>query len=91
MIVALANMRTLSIRAGRLSLRNLESLITALVLPVILMLMFVYLFGGAISGTLRHPRRLANRARARQSLLCQRRLRSAPKRRSRCEPAATES
>jgi ABC-2 type transport system permease protein len=48
MISTLANTRTLAIRAGRLSLRNLESLITALVLPVILMLMFVYLFGGAI-------------------------------------------
>jgi ABC-2 type transport system permease protein len=47
-MVALANMRTLSLRAGRLSLRNVESLVTALALPVILMLMFVYLFGGAI-------------------------------------------
>jgi ABC-2 type transport system permease protein len=35
-------------RALRLTLRNPESLITALALPVILMLMFVYLFGGAI-------------------------------------------
>ena len=32
----------------RLSLRNVDSLITAFVLPVLLMLMFVYLFGGAI-------------------------------------------
>jgi ABC-2 type transport system permease protein len=48
MIVALANMRTLSVRAARLSLRNPEALIAALALPVILMLMFVYLFGGAI-------------------------------------------
>jgi ABC-2 type transport system permease protein len=47
-IATFTNMRTLAIRAGRLSLRNLESLITALALPVILMLMFVYLFGGAI-------------------------------------------
>jgi ABC-2 type transport system permease protein len=36
-------------RALRLTLRNPESLITALALPVILMLMFVYLFGGAIT------------------------------------------
>jgi len=36
-------------RALRLSLRNIEGLLTALVLPVIMMLMFVYLFGGAIS------------------------------------------
>lgn len=36
-------------RAMRLSLRNVDGLITALVLPVILMVMFVYLFGGAIA------------------------------------------
>jgi ABC-2 type transport system permease protein len=36
-------------RALRLSLRNVEGLLTALFLPVVLMLMFVYLFGGAIS------------------------------------------
>jgi ABC-2 type transport system permease protein len=40
--------RTLTIRALRLSLRNVDSLITALALPVMMMLMFVYLFGGAI-------------------------------------------
>ncbi len=39
---------TLSARALRLTRRNLEALITALALPVMLMLMFVYLFGGAI-------------------------------------------
>src|SRR5262245_21015647 len=36
-------------RGVRLSRRNLDALITALVLPVILMLLFVYLFGGAIN------------------------------------------
>jgi ABC-2 type transport system permease protein len=36
-------------RALRLSLRNVEGLMTALMLPVIMMLMFVYLFGGAIN------------------------------------------
>jgi ABC-2 type transport system permease protein len=36
-------------RAFRLSLRNVDGMMTALVLPVIMMLMFVYLFGGAIS------------------------------------------
>ncbi|HUJ35932.1 MAG TPA: ABC transporter permease [Solirubrobacteraceae bacterium] len=36
-------------RALRLSLRNIEGLTTALALPVIMMLMFVYLFGGAIT------------------------------------------
>jgi ABC-2 type transport system permease protein len=35
-------------RALRLSLRNVDGLMTALILPVMLMLMFVYLFGGAI-------------------------------------------
>jgi ABC-2 type transport system permease protein len=41
--------RPLVTRALRLSLRNVEGLITALMLPVIMMLMFVYLFGGAIT------------------------------------------
>jgi ABC-2 type transport system permease protein len=35
-------------RAFRLALRNVDGMMTALILPVILMLMFVYLFGGAI-------------------------------------------
>jgi len=35
-------------RALRLALRNVDGMMTALILPVILMLMFVYLFGGAI-------------------------------------------
>ena len=35
-------------RCLRLSLRNVDGLITALALPVMLMLMFVELFGGAI-------------------------------------------
>jgi ABC-2 type transport system permease protein len=39
---------TLIVRALRLSLRNVDALMSALVLPVLLMLMFVYLFGGAI-------------------------------------------
>jgi ABC-2 type transport system permease protein len=53
-MVALANFRTLSLRAARLSMRNIESLITALALPVILVLMFVYLFGGAIRTSSAH-------------------------------------
>ena len=36
--------RTLIVRALRLTLRDTDSLITALALPVLLMLMFVYLF-----------------------------------------------
>jgi ABC-2 type transport system permease protein len=43
-----ASTLTLLSRATRLSLRNPEGLTTALVLPVMLMLMFVFLFGGAI-------------------------------------------
>ena len=43
-----ADSRMLIVRAMRLSLRNVDALITAFALPVMLMLMFVYLFGGAI-------------------------------------------
>ena len=35
-------------RCVRLSRRNVEVLLTSLILPVILMLLFVYLFGGAL-------------------------------------------
>jgi ABC-2 type transport system permease protein len=35
-------------RSLRLSMRNVEALLTSLILPVLLMLLFVYLFGGAI-------------------------------------------
>jgi ABC-2 type transport system permease protein len=41
-------LRTMIVRALRLSLRNVDSLITAFALPVMLMVMFVYFFGGAI-------------------------------------------
>jgi ABC-2 type transport system permease protein len=41
--------RPMIVRALRLSMRNVDGLTTALALPVIMMLMFVYLFGGAIS------------------------------------------
>ena len=41
-------MLTMVVRAQRLSLRNVDGLITALALPVMLMVMFVYFFGGAI-------------------------------------------
>jgi ABC-2 type transport system permease protein len=43
-----ADARTLAGRSVRLSLRQVDALVTALALPVLLMLMFVYLFGGAI-------------------------------------------
>jgi ABC-2 type transport system permease protein len=36
-------------RSVRLSIRNLDALLTAIVLPVMLMLLFVYVFGGAIN------------------------------------------
>ena len=39
---------TLSGRCLRLSRRNLEVLISSLMLPILLMLLFVYIFGGAI-------------------------------------------
>jgi ABC-2 type transport system permease protein len=39
---------TLSGRCLRLSRRNVEAVLTALMLPIMLMLLFVYLFGGAI-------------------------------------------
>jgi ABC-2 type transport system permease protein len=39
---------TLSGRCLRLSARNVEALLTSLMLPTMLMLLFVYLFGGAI-------------------------------------------
>jgi len=45
---ATAEMSTMVLRALRLSLRNVDGLITALALPVMLMVMFVYFFGGAI-------------------------------------------
>jgi ABC-2 type transport system permease protein len=39
---------TMAARCTRLSARNIDALVTSLMLPVLLMLMFVYLFGGAI-------------------------------------------
>ena len=45
---ALASVPVMTARCLRLARRNLDALITALVLPILLMLMFVYLFGGAI-------------------------------------------
>jgi hypothetical protein len=45
---AAGDSRALIARCLRLSLRNVDGLITALVLPIMLMLMFVYLFGGAL-------------------------------------------
>jgi ABC-2 type transport system permease protein len=44
-----AEVRAMIVRALRLSLRNVDGLMTALALPVLLMVMFVYLFGGAIN------------------------------------------
>jgi ABC-2 type transport system permease protein len=46
---------TLSGRCLRLSRRNVEAVLTALMLPIMLMLLFVYLFGGAIeTGTAKY-------------------------------------
>lgn len=44
----IGDLRTMVRRGLRLSLRNVDGLITALALPIMLMLMFVYLFGGAL-------------------------------------------
>ena len=44
----MSNAFTLAARDIRLSLRQPDALLTALLLPVMLMLLFVYLFGGAI-------------------------------------------
>ena len=42
------DVRAMAARSARLSLRNVDALVTALALPIMLMLLFVYLFGGAI-------------------------------------------
>src|ERR1700727_1113022 len=47
-ISPLSESRALILRALRLTVRNPEALTTAVALPVMLLLMFVYLFGGAI-------------------------------------------
>src|SRR4051794_41892262 len=46
---------TMSGRCLRLSRRNVEAVLTSLMLPIMLMLLFVYLFGGAIeAGTAKY-------------------------------------
>lgn len=45
----LAGYLTMAARSARLTTREVDALVTSLVLPVVLMLTFVYLFGGAIS------------------------------------------
>jgi ABC-2 type transport system permease protein len=45
---ALADWATMSGRSLRIARRNVDILLTSLLLPVILMVLFVYLFGGAI-------------------------------------------
>jgi ABC-2 type transport system permease protein len=46
---AIDNSLALIERSARISLRNVEALLTAVILPVLLMLLFVYVFGGAIN------------------------------------------
>jgi ABC-2 type transport system permease protein len=48
MLAALTNAVTMSGRSLRMARRNLDVLLTSLLLPVLIMLLFVYLFGGAI-------------------------------------------
>jgi ABC-2 type transport system permease protein len=43
-----SDLLTMVTRSVRLSTRNVDALLTSVVLPVLIMLMFVYLFGGAI-------------------------------------------
>ncbi|HEY1479180.1 MAG TPA: ABC transporter permease [Gaiellales bacterium] len=50
----MSDVLTMTGRCARLSRRNVEALITSLALPVMLMLLFVYLFGGAIETGSRH-------------------------------------
>ena len=45
----MSNALTMAGRSLRLSARSPEALLTALLLPVMLMVVFVYLFGGAVS------------------------------------------
>src|SRR5262245_58916868 len=45
----MSNALTMTGRSLRLSARSPEALLTALILPVMLMVVFVYLFGGAVS------------------------------------------
>jgi ABC-2 type transport system permease protein len=51
---AAGQLSTLITRCLRLSLRNVDGLMTALALPVMLMVMFVYFFGGAIHTGIRY-------------------------------------
>ena len=51
---ALSMSAALSSRAVRLSSRHVDALVTSLALPVLLMLLFVYLFGGAIKTGTHH-------------------------------------
>ena len=50
MAYALADSRVMVTRCVRRSLRDPEAFFTALMLPVVLMLLFVYVFGGAFGG-----------------------------------------
>jgi ABC-2 type transport system permease protein len=47
---ALRDVRTMVVRETRRQLRSIDGLITAFVLPVMIMLVFVVIFGGAIAG-----------------------------------------
>lgn len=46
---ALNNSLVMTARSVRLNSRNVDAIFTSLMLPIMLMLIFVYLFGGAIS------------------------------------------
>lgn len=44
----LGDAQAMIVRSVRLSMRNVDALLTSVILPVVIMLLFVYLFGGAI-------------------------------------------
>ena len=52
--IALGHSLTMSARSARLATRQIDGLMTSLFLPVMLMVVFVYLFGGAIETGTRH-------------------------------------
>ena len=53
-LVALAQRPVMAGRSLRLTHRNLEAILTSLPLPVLLLVLFVYLFGGAIQAGTRY-------------------------------------
>lgn len=53
-LAPLANAGTMTARSLRISRRNTDALVTSLMLPIMLMMIFVYFFGGAIDTGIPH-------------------------------------